>query len=199
MPSTRSVAKFRNSCGRPSSPTTGRPPVTRNVAPLNMTMVPSVAIKGFTSSFVTISPFSSPTAAPIATPATMPGTIPYSSITIAEIQPDSAATDPTDRSKPPQTMTYVMPMAMTVITAPCISTLFRLMGDRNRLETREAITHRTIRAINGIWFQRVSFNRARLVSVFIRLFSPPERREARAPYNRRRASVARRYCRSALR
>ena len=99
------MAKSRKSSGSPSSPTIGRPPVIRKVTPRNSTIVPSVAMNGLTSSRVTISPLTSPTSAPTATPAATPATMPASSIAIAVTQPDSATTDPTLRSKPPQMIT----------------------------------------------------------------------------------------------
>ena len=42
-------------------------------------------------------------------------------------------------------------MVMTVITAPCISTLLMLMGEKNRSDRALAIRHRTTRASSGIW------------------------------------------------
>ena len=62
-----------------------------------------------------MTPLTNPTPAPTAIPATTPAAIPASSITMAAVQADNAAVEPTDRSNPPPMMTNVIPNAMTAM------------------------------------------------------------------------------------
>ena len=74
---------------------------------------------------------------------------------MAAMQPDSAAVEPTDRSKPPPTMTKVMPMAITAMIEDCTRILVRLSGDRKRLVSSAVTAHSTISEISGIWPARL--------------------------------------------
>ncbi len=72
-------------------------------------------------------------------------------------QPDSAAVEPTERSKPPPTITKVMPMAITAMIEDCTRMLVRLSGERKRSVSSAVTTHSTTSEISGIWPAR--FNR----------------------------------------
>ncbi len=139
-----------NSPGRPVSPLTGAPPVMRKTTPRTRTMVPSVVMKGLTLRNAMTRPLASPTAAPAMIPAATPAAIPASSMTMLAIQPDSAAVDPTERSKPPPTMTNVMPMAITAMIEDCTRILVRLKGERKRLVSKAVAAQRTMSEISGI-------------------------------------------------
>ena len=123
--------------------------------PRTSTMVPSVVMNGLTLRNAITRPLASPTAAPAAIPAATPAAIPASSMTMAATQPDSAAVEPTDRSKPPPTMTKVMPMAITAMIEDCTRMLVRLSGDRKRLVSSAVTAHSTISVISGIWPARL--------------------------------------------
>src|SRR3989454_71971 len=150
MPRNRSEPNATNWPGRPLSPETGAPPVMRKTTPRTSTMVPSVVMNGLTLRKAMTSPFASPTAAPAITPATTPAAIPASIITMLATQPASAAVEPTERSKPPPTITKVMPMAITAMIEDCTSTLVRLSGDKNRSVSSAVTAHSTISEISGI-------------------------------------------------
>src|SRR5262249_38119997 len=150
MPRKRSEPKAMNSPGRPVSPLTGAPPVMRKTMPRTRTMVPSVVMKGLTLRNAMTSPLASPTAAPAMIPAITPAAIPASSMTMLAMQPDSAAVEPTERSKPPPTMTKVMPMAITAMIEDCTRILVRLKGERKRLVSNAVAAHRTMSEISGI-------------------------------------------------
>ena len=81
-------------------------------------------------------PLASPTRAPAAIPAATPAAMVVFSMTRAATHPDSAATEPTERSKPPATITNVIPMAMTDMIEDCSSRFVRLMDERNRSVSR---------------------------------------------------------------
>ena len=155
MPRKRSEPKATKAPGRPVSPLTGAPPVMRNTTPRTSTMVPSVVMNGLTLRNAITRPLASPTAAPAAIPAATPAAMPASSITMAATQPDSAAVEPTDRSKPPPTMTKVMPMAITAMIEDCTRMLVRLSGDRKRLVSSAVTAHSTTSEISGIWPARL--------------------------------------------
>ena len=61
-----------------------------------------------------------------------------------------AKVEPTERSIPPETITIVMPMAMTVITAVCRATLARLPDERNLGSSTAMITHSPIKLAKGM-------------------------------------------------
>src|SRR5262245_42357051 len=148
MPRKRSEPKAMNSAGRPVSPLTGAPPVMRKTTPRTRTMVPRVVMKGWTLRTAMTSPLASPTAAPAMTPAATPAAIPASSMTMLAMQPDSAAVEPTERSKPPPTMTNVMPMAITAMIEDCTRMLVRLKGERKRLVSHAFAAHITMSEIS---------------------------------------------------
>src|SRR5262245_60874343 len=156
MPRKRPEPKATNSRGSPVSPSIGAPPVMRKTTPRTSTIVPSVVVKGLTFRNAMISPLASPTAAPAAIPAMTPAAIPASSITIAATQPASAAVEPTERSKPPPTMTKVMPMAMTAMIEDCTRMLVRLSGERKRSVMNAVATHRSMSVSSGIWPARLN-------------------------------------------
>src|SRR5215510_5118233 len=155
MPRTRSEPKAMNAPGSTVSCGTGAPPVTRNTTPRTSTMVPSVVMKGLTLRNAMMSPLASPTAAPARIPAATPAAIPASSMTMAATQPASATVEPTERSKPPPTMTKVMPMAMTAMIEDCTRMLVRLSGDRKRSVISAVATHRMMSVSSGIWPARL--------------------------------------------
>jgi len=150
MPRKRSEPKAMNSPGSPVSPLIGAPPVMRKTTPRTRTMVPSVVMKGLTLRNAMTRPLASPTAAPATIPAATPAAIPASSMTMLAMQPDSAAVEPTERSKPPPTMTNVMPMAITAMIEDCTRMLVRLKGERKRLVSNAVAAHRTMSEISGI-------------------------------------------------
>src|SRR5262249_34754620 len=150
MPRKRSEPKAMNSPGRPLSPLTGAPPVMRKTMPRTSTIVPSVVMKGLTLRNAMTRPFASPTAAPALIPAATPAAIPASSMTMLAMQPDSAAVEPTERSKPPPTMTNVMPMAITAMIEDCTRILVRLKGKKKRWVSNGVAAQRTTSEISGI-------------------------------------------------
>src|SRR5262245_34393892 len=143
-----------NADGRPSSPT-GAPPVMRKTRPRTSTMVPSVVMNGLTPSLAMIRPLTSPTAAPATMPASTPAAIPNFTITMAATQPANATVDPTDRSKPPPTITKVMPIAITAMIEDCTRMLVRLSGDRKRSVISAVTAHRMMSVSSGIWPARL--------------------------------------------
>src|SRR6266699_1419841 len=121
-------------------------------------MVPSVVMNGLTPSLAMMRPLARPTAAPAAIPASTPAAIPNFTIVIAAIHPAKAAVEPTERSKPPPTMTKVMPMAITAMIDDCTRILVRLNGERKRLVSKAVAAQRTINETSGICparFQRL--------------------------------------------
>src|SRR5262245_59612829 len=151
MPSKRSEPKATNSPGKPVSPETGAPPVIRNTTPRTSTMVPRVVMKGLTLSQAMVTPLTRPTSAPAAIPAATPAAIPASSITMLATQPDSAAVEPTERSKPPPMITKVMPRAITAMIEDCTRMLVRLSGERKRSVSSAVTAHSTISESSGMW------------------------------------------------
>ena len=83
-------------------------------------------------------------------PATTPAAMPASSITIAATQADSAAVEPTERSKPPPMITKVMPIAITAMIEDCTRILLRLIGDRKRSVSSVVTTQSATRVSSGI-------------------------------------------------
>ena len=106
-----------------------------------------MVMNGLTPSLAMTSPLTRPTAAPARIPAAIPAAMPKCTITMAATQPASATVEPTDRSKPPPTITNVMPSAMTAMIEDCTRMLVRLTGDRKRLVDRKSTrlnsSHRT--------------------------------------------------------
>ena len=76
--------------------------------------------------------------------------MPACSITMAATHPDNAAVDPTDRSKPPPTITNVMPIAITAMIDDWTRMFVRLIGVRNRSVISAVPTHSTISVNSGI-------------------------------------------------
>src|SRR5712691_2700248 len=95
-------------------------------------------------------PLTSPQAAPAAIAVITPRTT-GAPLTIARapITPDSAITEPTDRSIPPDTITIVIPIAMTVITAVWRATPARLPAERNLGSSAAISMHSATRLTNG--------------------------------------------------
>src|SRR5919201_1026919 len=164
MPRKRSEPKATNALGSPVSPLTGAPPVMRKTTPRTRTMVPSVVMNGLTLRKAMTRPLARPTAAPAMMPAVTPAAIPASSITMLAMQPDRAAVDPTERSKPPPTMTNVMPMAITAMIEDCTRILVRLNGERKRLVSNAVAAHRTMSEMSGIWPARFQLFAAPFIS-----------------------------------
>ena len=77
-------------------------------------------------------PLNAPQAAPARTPAHIAGTTGRPALTaIADTTPDSASTEPTERSIPPVMMTMVSPIPSSPMTDVCNSTVSPLLTDRN--------------------------------------------------------------------
>jgi hypothetical protein len=73
--------------------------------------MPSVAMNGGKPMRVTNKPLNAPQIAPTTTPPSMPiGTGTPAFTSIAAATPDSASTDPTDKSIPPVMITHVAPI-----------------------------------------------------------------------------------------
>src|SRR6266540_2337431 len=164
MPRKRSEPKATNALGSPVSPLTGAPPVMRKTTPRTRTMVPSVVMNGLTLRNPMTRPLASPTAAPAMMPAATPAAIPASSITMLAMQPESAAVEPTERSKPPPTITKVMPMAITAMIEDCTRMLVRLNGERKRLVSNAVAAQRTTSEMSGIWPARFQLFAAPFIS-----------------------------------
>src|SRR5215470_16109749 len=94
------------------------------------------------------------------------------------MQPASAAVDPTERSKPPPTMTNVMPMAITAMIDDCTRMLVRLSGERNRSVSSAVTAHSTISEISGMWPARLK-RWVIKVSPGAEAYVPPSSRGAR--------------------
>src|SRR5262249_53976468 len=169
MPRKRSEPKAMNAAGRPVSPLTGAPPVMRKTTPRTRTMVPSVVMKGLTLRNAITRPFASPTAAPAVIPAVTPAAIPASSMTMLAMEPDSAAVEPTERAKPPPTMTNVMPMAITAMIEDCTKGVVGLKGERKRLVSNGVAAHRTMSEIRGICPARFHRRAVRFISTADRI------------------------------
>src|SRR6266446_4989807 len=150
MPRKRSDPKATNAPGRPDSPLTGAPPVVRKTTKRKKTMVPSVVMKGMTLRKAMTRPLASPTAEPAIMTEEIPAAMPASSITMLAMQPESAAVEPTERSKPPPMMTKVMPMAITAMIDDCTRILVRLNGERKRLVSSAVAAQRRINETSGI-------------------------------------------------
>ena len=180
MPRNRSDPNATNAPGRPYSPLTGAPPVIRNTTPRTSTMVPKVVMNGLTSRNAMTRPLTRPTAPPAMIPASTPAAMPACSITMLATQPASAAVDPTDRSKPPPTITNVMPMAITAMIEDCTRMLVRLSGDRNRGVSRAVRTQRAMSEMSGICPASRPRHAAR-VEVFFTRRSPSVRSPRRGP------------------
>ena len=75
--------------------------------------------------------------------------MPAFTITMAATQPDSAAVEPTDRSKPPPMITKVIPMAITAMIEDCTRILVRLSGDRKRSVISVVTTHSATSEMSG--------------------------------------------------
>ena len=119
-----------------------------------MLSVPNVTINGGIFSLVTarplIKPPSSPTAMQTPSPARItPSELPLAVIVNEPQTPASASNDPTDKSMPPDTITIVMPIAITVMTVVCRTTLAKLPGERKRGSSTATIKHSTIRLMKG--------------------------------------------------
>ena len=76
--------------------------------------------------------------------------MPPPGIAMAATHPASATVEPTDRSKPPPTITNVIPMAITAMIEDCTRMLVRLKGERKRLVSNAVAAHRTMSEISGI-------------------------------------------------
>src|SRR5271165_1488827 len=101
-------------------PKTGCPPVKIKAAALNKLKVPSVTIKGCKLPSVIISPFIAPQAAPRTKPSSTARTgCKPAAIAEAETTAENAATDPTERSMPPEMITSVMPTAIQALIDDC--------------------------------------------------------------------------------
>src|SRR5215471_12925947 len=107
-------------------------------------------MKGGIRNVAIAAPLARPQRVPVAMAAAMPSaTGAPLTIAIAPATPDSAMTDPTERSIPPDTITIVMPIAMMVMTAVWRATPARLPAERN-LGSSAAITmHKATRLTNG--------------------------------------------------
>ena len=97
---------------------TEKPSVNTSAMPRAIDIVPNVAIKGLIPRLVTSTPFTTPITAPRISPQNMANGIgmPLSS-SIATTVEDSAMTDPTDRSNPPEASKIAMPMTMIAVGA----------------------------------------------------------------------------------
>ncbi len=132
------ISTTRNSAPLPSRPKPapsceiGVAPVSCSATPRAISIMPSVATKGGIRSRVMTRPLNAPQAAPARTPAHIAGTTGRPALTaIADTTPDSASTEPTDRSIPPVMMTMVSPIPSSPMTDVCNSTVSPLLTDRN--------------------------------------------------------------------
>jgi hypothetical protein len=94
----------------------------------------------------TARPLNTPTAMPMAAATRMPRATWWLPIACAPSTPDSAMTEPCDRSMPAVTITNVWPMARVAITATLSKIVTMLPLDRKCGDRNEKITTSTIRA-----------------------------------------------------
>src|SRR5262249_41711094 len=97
-------------------------------------------------------------------PAAAPAAMPASNMTMLAMQPESAAVEPTERSKPPPMMTNVIPMAITAMIEDCTKILVRLKGERKRSVSNADAAHSTMSEISGIWPAMFHVLAARFIS-----------------------------------
>src|SRR5215471_3865048 len=115
-----------------------------------MPMAPRVTMKGGILSDAMAAPVASPQRAPAAIAVAMPRMIGApATMASAPATPDNAMTEPTDRSMPPDTITIVMPIAITIMTAVWRATPARLPADRNLGSSAAITTQSSTRLTNG--------------------------------------------------
>src|SRR6185295_9066125 len=127
-PRIRAVESWRNAAPNPEI---GRPEVKTRAAPRAMLIMPRVAMNAGRRPFVMRRPFTSPLAPPTPSPARMAaGTGQPPCSAQASTTPESASSEPTDRSIPPERITNVIPRAMTALMLVCSITLSRFETER---------------------------------------------------------------------
>ena len=111
-------------------------------------------MKGGIFNLVTARPLRKPPHSPTRIQTKMPANVrpsdcPLFVINKAPQHPARASREPTDRSIPPEIITIVMPIAITVMTAVCRATLAKLPGEINCGSIIAIIRHSTSRLIKG--------------------------------------------------
>lgn len=126
--------------------------------PRAMESIARVAMNGGSLPYETRAPLTKPQAMPVAMARTSasqtgsPSEVADQARTVAE----SAATEPTDRSMPAETMTKVTPNARIAVTAACTPTFSRFWVVRKSPESSDIATSSTTRALRAPLSSRVS-------------------------------------------
>src|ERR1700676_768050 len=166
---------MQNSAPLPSSakesprPETGRAPVICNATPRATSIMPSVAMNGGNPMRVTNKPLNAPQIAPMITPPSMPiGTGTPAFTSNAATTPESASTDPTDRSIPPVMITQVAPTPRYAMDVTCNHTVMPLPSDMNALLVAENTTTSITRlpSAANFWIRSLRRSRARARSAW---------------------------------
>ena len=113
-----------------------------------MDIVASVTINALMRKVVMISPLRTPEAAPVATPAsTATRALSVSVSAMADATPAKATMDPTEMSRPPESMTNVSPAATIPTRATPTSRLLMLPAVRKYGDAKARMTQRTTSAV----------------------------------------------------
>ena len=142
-------------------PKTVCPPTMMNAMPLIIVRVPSVTIIGGIFTLVAKVPFRSPHTHPAAIPAKKEkGTGTFKNLANdAEITPDSATIEPTERSIPPAITTKVSPNALIPIMETCLSITMKLSNVRKARVIKEK---KLIRATRKTYIPILSIEKTHL-------------------------------------
>src|SRR4051794_8086921 len=134
------------------TPRTSLPCVISRAMPSAAPSDPSVVISAGTRNLVMQMPLKTPQARPAASDTTRPTTtvsalwVPGPPMAFTPQTPENTRTEPIERSKPPATITNVIPTAITISTAASIRTLRKLSTVGNAVGSRiENTTTRTSR------------------------------------------------------
>jgi len=115
------------------------PPLSRSVRPLAMASIARVAMKEGMRTRVTRSPFTAPHASPMATPARVANGVGHLHhwSAMPPTTPESASTDPTERSMPPVSITKVSPAVTAARTETWARRFLRFVSVRKWGERAE--------------------------------------------------------------
>ena len=138
-PSRRPVDSQRRASLKPEI---GRPSVNSSDAPRATLIIPSVAMNGGSFPRVMSSPLRSPHSELVSRPAsTANGTGQSACSRLAITTPDSATSEPTERSIPAERITNVMPTAITAFMDVCSITLSTFETVRKKGERKDSNAH----------------------------------------------------------
>ena len=150
----------------------GFPLVVISAKPLAMFIIASVTMNAGILTFVMKNPSIRPITVPIRTPARSAGTRPQPDLAIKaiDITPESATTDPTDRSMPPSRITYVMPNAIIPFVDICCRTFMIFLLVKNADVAKDKTTHNATKATRIPRFLFIAFMAPPLMMVLLLFF-----------------------------